>query len=151
MRRPTLPLWLSAGATYAFLYAPILVVAAYSFNASRLGARWGGFTTRWYSQLLSSSEKVSAAQNTLVLAVVSTAIATILGTMLGYGLSRYRFPGQRVFSWLMSRSSRPRSPSRTGSVSRTGASSRPAKRARRSTRPGTSARPSPRAAARSTR
>jgi spermidine/putrescine transport system permease protein len=101
VRRPTLPLWLSAGATYAFLYAPILVVAAYSFNASRLGARWGGFTTRWYSQLLSSSDKVSAAQNTLVLAVVSTAIATILGTMLGYGLSRYRFPGQRVFSWLM--------------------------------------------------
>lgn len=101
MRRLSLPLWLSAAATYAFLYAPILVVVAYSFNASRLGARWGGFTTRWYAELLSSSEKIAAAQNTLVLAVFSTLASTLLGTMLGYGLSRYAFPGKKLFSWLM--------------------------------------------------
>ncbi|MGH9366542.1 MAG: extracellular solute-binding protein [Thermoanaerobaculia bacterium] len=101
MRRLTLPLWLSAAATYLFLYAPILVVVAYSFNASRLGARWGGFTTRWYGELLGSPEKIAAAENTLVLAVASTVVSTLLGTMLGFGLSRYAFPGKKLFSWLM--------------------------------------------------
>jgi spermidine/putrescine transport system permease protein len=101
VRRLSLPLWLSAAATYAFLYAPIVVVAVYSFNASKLGSHWGGFTTRWYAELPSNSEKLFAAQNTLVLAIVSTAIATVLGTMLGYGLSRYAFPGKKLFSWLM--------------------------------------------------
>ncbi len=101
MRRLSLPLWISAVATYAFLYAPILVVVVYSFNASRLGARWGGFSTRWYAELFQGGEKLAAAQNTLVLAVASTAVSTLLGTMLGYGLSRYSFPGKKLFSWLM--------------------------------------------------
>jgi ABC-type spermidine/putrescine transport system permease subunit II/spermidine/putrescine-binding protein len=101
VRRLSLPLWFSAVVTYVFLYAPIAVVALYSFNARRYGMVWSGFTTQWYGQLLKSSEKVMAAENTIVLAIVSTAVSTILGTLLGYGLSRYAFPGKKLFSWLM--------------------------------------------------
>jgi spermidine/putrescine transport system permease protein len=55
----------------------------------------------WCGTLFSSAEKLSAVRNTLVLATVSTAISTVLGTMLGYGLSRYSFRGKKLFSWLM--------------------------------------------------
>jgi spermidine/putrescine transport system permease protein len=101
VRRATLPLWLTAGVAYAFLYAPIAVVAVYSFNARAYGMVWSGFTPRWYGQLLQSPDKILAAENTIVLALASTAVSTLLGTLLGYGLSRYGFPGKRLFSWLM--------------------------------------------------
>ena len=60
-----------------------------------------GFTTEWYGKLLDSHDKITATKNTVVLAVVSTVVATALGTMLGYGLSRYWFPGKKLFSLLM--------------------------------------------------
>ncbi len=101
MRRPSPALGIPAFLTYIFLYAPIAVVALYSFNARRYGSVWGGFTTKWYRTLLESPDKVFAAENTLVLAAVSTLVSTVLGTLLGYGLSRYVFPGKRLFSWLM--------------------------------------------------
>ena len=101
MRRPSPALAISAFFTYVFLYAPIAVVALYSFNARRYGPVWGGFTTAWYRKLLESPDKVLAAENTLVLAAASAAVSTLLGTLLGYGLSRYVFPGKRLFSWLM--------------------------------------------------
>jgi spermidine/putrescine transport system permease protein len=101
MRRPSLPLNLTAALLFAFLYAPIIVVVIYSFNAARFGAGWAGFTTKWYSALWQNSLALSAAKNTLLLAVCSTAISTVLGTMLGYGLSRFRFPGKALFSRLL--------------------------------------------------
>jgi spermidine/putrescine transport system substrate-binding protein/spermidine/putrescine transport system permease protein len=101
VRRQSLPLWFSAVLTYVFLYAPIAVVTLYSFNARRYGMVWSGFTTKWYGELFKSSEKVVAAENTIVLAVASTVVSTILGTLLGYGLSRYAFAGKKLFSWLM--------------------------------------------------
>ncbi|MGC4000895.1 MAG: ABC transporter permease [Anaeromyxobacter sp.] len=101
MRRARWPLWLVSGLLYVFLYAPIAVVIVYSFNSARHGGPWRGFTLRWYGTLLDSPEKLQAAWNTLTLGVVSTALSTLLGTGLGYGLSRYRFPGKKVFSWLM--------------------------------------------------
>ena len=101
MRRLSLPLWLISGFLYLFMYAPIAVVIVFSFNAAHHGGPWTGFTTQWYGRLLDSADKIAATKNTLVLAVVSTLIATVLGTMLGYGLSRYWFPGKKLFSWLM--------------------------------------------------
>jgi spermidine/putrescine transport system permease protein len=101
MKRLSLPLWLNAIGLYLFLYAPIAVVITYSFNSAKRGGPWRGFTTEWYGTLLHSPEKLSAVRNTLILAVTSTAISTVLGTMLGYGLSRYSFPGKRLFAWLM--------------------------------------------------
>ena len=94
-------LTLSAVLLYLFLYAPIAVVIVYSFNAARFGAGWAGFTTKWYGDLLENSLALSAAKNTLLLGLFSTVISTVLGTLLGYGLSRFTFPGKRVFSRLL--------------------------------------------------
>src|SRR5262245_56728375 len=101
MKRVSLPLWVIAGMLYAFLYAPIVVVIVYSFNAARYGAGWKGFTAQWYRVLWENPQALSSAKNTLVLASFSTAIATMLGTLLGMGLNRYSFPGKKFFSWLM--------------------------------------------------
>lgn len=101
MKRPSLPLWITASLLYAFLYAPIVVVIVFSFNAARYGGPWQGFTTQWYASLLDSEEKLAAARNTFVLGFASTAISTVLGSLLGLGLNRYRFPGKKVFAWLM--------------------------------------------------
>jgi spermidine/putrescine transport system permease protein len=101
VKRISLPLWVTSILLYVFLYAPIAVVIVYSFNAARYGGPWRGFTFRWYATLLDNHEKLAAAMNTLELGVCSTALSTILGTGLGFGLARYRFPGKKLFSWLM--------------------------------------------------
>ena len=111
MVRPvSLGLRLSSWLILAFIYLPIVVVAVFSFNASRYSLQWTGFTTKWYEKVLGNdsiqggldnSLLVVSTQNTLILAVVSTIIATILGSLLGYGLHRYKFPGSRFFAWFM--------------------------------------------------
>jgi spermidine/putrescine transport system permease protein len=93
--------WFVAGLLYLFLYAPIAVVMVYSFNTARYGSNWQGFTFQWYVRLWDNEPAMSAALNTVILAVTSTLIATGLGTLLGFGLSRYRFPGRKAFAWLM--------------------------------------------------
>lgn len=95
-RRPRarLPLGLGAAALYAFLYAPIAVIVVFSFNAARHGVRWEGFTLDWYRQLLHDDAIRSAARNTLVLGLASTALSTVLGTLLAFGLGRGPFRGQ---------------------------------------------------------
>jgi spermidine/putrescine transport system permease protein len=98
MKRLPNSLGLSALLLYFFIYAPIIVVIVYSFNAARFGAGWSGFTTKWYGALMENSIALSAAKNTLQLAVFSTAISTTLGTLLGYGLSRFEFPGKKIFA-----------------------------------------------------
>jgi len=100
-RRISMPVWAASIFLYVFLYAPIAVVIVYSFNDSKYGGPWRGFTTKWYATLLDSEAKMTAVWNTIILGGISTVIATILGTMLGYGLSRYRFPGKKAFSFLM--------------------------------------------------
>jgi len=90
-----------AGLIYLFLYTPIAVVIAYSFNAAKRGGPWTGFTLEWYTRLLDSPDKIAALRNTVVLALTSTIISTGIGSFLGYGMSRYDFPGRRLFSWLI--------------------------------------------------
>ncbi len=90
-----------SSAIYVFLYAPIIVVVVYSFNKARYGAGWTGFTTKWYGVLWNNDVAIQAAINTLILAATSTLVSTVLGTLLGYGLSRYPFPGKAFFSWVL--------------------------------------------------
>ena len=101
MKRIPLPLWLLSVLLYLFMYAPFVVVTVFSFNLAKFGAGWTGFTTKWYGVLFSNEQALNAAKNTLILASASTLVATLLGTMLGYGLSRYWFPGKNVVDWLM--------------------------------------------------
>ena len=84
------PVALALIATAAgLLYLPLLAVAVYSVNDARIGLVWRGFTLKWYTRLFDNAAVLDAAQNTLLLAVVSTAIATVLGTLLAIGLLRY--------------------------------------------------------------
>ena len=75
--------------TVGFLYLPLLAVAVFSVNATRYGLVWKGFTLEWYAKLLQNEFILEAAWNTLVLAVVSTLVATIIGTLLAIGLDRF--------------------------------------------------------------
>jgi spermidine/putrescine transport system permease protein len=90
MRKPPLGLMLAAGCGYAFLYLPLIVVVAYSFNDSRLNAEWVGFTLDWYRVLLDDTEMLLAARNSLFIAFVSSLAATVLGTLAGLAMHRYR-------------------------------------------------------------
>lgn len=86
----------------AFLYAPILVLVAYSFNASNLVTVWGGFSTRWYGALLSDAPVIAAAWVSLRVAVASSLIATILGTLAAVALERHGgFRGRGLFTGLV--------------------------------------------------
>jgi spermidine/putrescine transport system permease protein len=83
-------LWFSAIAVYLFLYVPLIVVVVFSFNDSKLSAEWVGFTTSWYSKLFGNEEMMKAARNSLTIALVASLAATVLGTMAGIAMHRYR-------------------------------------------------------------
>lgn len=83
-------LWGIAALVYAFLYIPLAVVVLFSFNDSELNASWVGFTTRWYARLLANEDMLAAALNSLLVATISSIIATLLGTMAGIAMHRYR-------------------------------------------------------------
>jgi putrescine transport system permease protein len=87
---------------FAFLYVPIAVVIAYSFNDSRLMNVWSGFSLRWYRELLQSREIMDALLLTLEIAVISATIATLLGTLAGLAMNRMgRFRGRTLFSGMI--------------------------------------------------
>jgi putrescine transport system permease protein len=84
---------------FAFLYVPILSMMVYSFNGSRLATVWGGFSTKWYVSLWQNRQIVEALLLSLKIAVVSATFATILGTMTGFVLARFRrFRGRTLFA-----------------------------------------------------
>ncbi len=89
-RRPSL-LGLLGFLTYAFLYAPIAVLAAFSFNRGRLTASWEGFTLAWYLKLLDNPQILSSLRNSLVVALVATIIATAVGSAAALALHRHSF------------------------------------------------------------
>ena len=83
-------LWAAALAVYAFLYLPLCIVVVYSFNDSRLNAEWVGFTWHWYDLLLHDQALLEAAVNSLFIALLSSLFATLLGTMAGLAMHRFR-------------------------------------------------------------
>ncbi len=83
-------LWAAGFFGYAFLYTPLVVVIAYSFNDSRLNAEWVGFTLSWYQKLFHNEKMLIAARNSLIIALTASAVSTVLGTMAGYALYRFR-------------------------------------------------------------
>ncbi len=94
-------LWLNMVMSFLFLYIPIVVLVAFSFNDSRLGARWEGFTLKWYGVMVSNESVLNALWNSLLVAVVSTIIATILGTMTALAMERFRFPMRKAYDGLL--------------------------------------------------
>ncbi len=83
-------------AVFAFLYIPIGVLIALSFNEGGLPTVWSGFSLKWYGSLASNGQILSAALNTLIVALVSTVIATALGTLLAIGVEIRRRKGRAL-------------------------------------------------------
>ncbi|QFT61628.1 ABC transporter permease [Roseivivax sp. THAF30] len=87
---------------FAFLYLPMIILVIYSFNASKLVTVWAGFSTRWYVELFQDQEFLDAAWVTVRVAVFSSTIATVLGTMAASVLVRAgRFRGRTLFSGMI--------------------------------------------------
>lgn len=93
---------ITAWAVYFFLYAPIVVLVAFSFNSSRTNIVFEGVVNRspcgpfyWFCQLSRNSDVLDATRNTLMIAFTATLIATIIGTMAALALQRYQFPVRR--------------------------------------------------------
>jgi spermidine/putrescine transport system permease protein len=97
------PKWLTALAflVYVFLYVPIIILVAYSFDESRLAVRWTGFTLKWYEQLFSDQVLGAALLNSLIVAVVASLVAGVMGTLAAVGLSRYKFAGKQMYQALI--------------------------------------------------
>jgi len=86
---------------YAFLYAPIVVLVVFSFNKARSGTKWTGWTTHWYHALIHNEDALAAFRNTLKVAFAATLIATVIGTLAGFALTRFRFRGRAGYSTLI--------------------------------------------------
>lgn len=88
MRRSRFPIVVTA-AVLAFLYLPIIILVANSFNPARFSSRWQGFSLVWYKRLFESPEVWAALKNTLIVAVSVTAVSVVLGTLAAFALHRY--------------------------------------------------------------
>ncbi|PWC52332.1 ABC transporter permease subunit [Azospirillum sp. TSO22-1] len=88
---------------YAFLYVPIALLILYSFNESRLVTVWGGFSTKWYGELLHNAPLLDSAWLSVQIAGLSATLAVVLGTLAGLALARFgRFRGRTLFGGLIS-------------------------------------------------
>ena len=87
---------------FAFLYIPILVLIAFSFNQSAIASVWGGFSLRWYAALFNNEQIIDAALLSLKIAATSATFATILGTMAGLALTQMgRYRGRLIFTGII--------------------------------------------------
>ncbi|WP_442878540.1 ABC transporter permease [Clostridium sp.] len=75
---------------FLFLYAPIMALAVFSFNDSKSMAHWGGFTFKWYQQLIHNDSIMNALYYTIVVAIISSIVATIVGTISAIGIHKMR-------------------------------------------------------------
>jgi len=86
---------------FAFLYIPVASLVFYSFNKSRLVTVWGGFSTKWYGELLHNTQILNAAWLSLKVATLSATLAVVLGTLAGMVLARFGpFKGRTLLSGL---------------------------------------------------
>lgn len=90
-----------SGVVFLFLYLPMIPLVVYSFNASRGGVKWGGFTFQWYTNLIHDHTLQSAMTNSLLIAVIVTVFSTVLGTLGAWMLYRYTFPWTRAIGTLV--------------------------------------------------
>lgn len=74
---------------FVFLYMPIAVLVLYSFNSSNSTSNFEGFSFKWYKELFNDAATLDALKNTLILAILSALIATLIGTMAAYGINKW--------------------------------------------------------------
>ncbi len=86
---------------YIFFYAPIVLLVIFSFSGNRNVGVWGGFTFDWYREFADDGNVQSALSNSIQIAVVSTLISVVLGTLAALALERFTFRGRQVFDALL--------------------------------------------------
>jgi spermidine/putrescine transport system permease protein len=82
------------------MYLPIVIVIVYSFNSSRISSVWGGFSLKWYEELLRDRSMFDAAKNSLVLATSSSVLAAIIGTLAAVGMPHVNLRGKGVVEYI---------------------------------------------------
>lgn len=73
-----------------FMYMPIVVLIGQSFNASKYGGSWKGFSLKWYTSLFNDASIIDAATNTLIIATIATIVSTVIGTAAAWALHKYK-------------------------------------------------------------
>ncbi len=91
----------TAWLVYAFFYAPIVLLVIFSFSDNRNVGRWGGFTLSWYEDFIDHSQLQNSLWVSVRVALLSTVISVVLGTLAALALERFRFRGRRVFDALL--------------------------------------------------
>jgi len=86
---------------FVFLYFPIVALVIRSFNEAKIGVAWKAFSWRWYIDAYNDASLIDAVNNTLIIAFIATIISTVIGSMLGLALYRYRFPLKGPFDGLL--------------------------------------------------
>src|SRR5215468_5837103 len=101
MRRTNILLGTWTALVLVFLYLPIVLLIALSFNTSRLNAVWQGFTLDWYRQLMNDRPLIESLQNSLLIAAATTLVSVVLGTVGAWLCFRYRFRFLRTIRTLI--------------------------------------------------
>jgi spermidine/putrescine transport system permease protein len=89
------------GVVMLFLYLPIVILIVYSFNDSRLNVRWSGFTLDWYSKMAADTVLIQSVKTSVIIALITTGLSVILGTLGAWLLYRYRFPLPRALATMI--------------------------------------------------
>src|SRR5690606_11038238 len=87
----------NAALVFGFLYLPVLILIIFSFNDTRSVAVFTGLSTDWYTRLSQNNELLAAARNSLQVGLITTIVATIIGTLTAMAMERYRFKLRTVF------------------------------------------------------
>lgn len=91
----------NAWLVFAFLYAPIVVLAVFSFNDNNNVGIWTEFSFKWYGEMFQNDAVMNALKNSIIVAFISTTVSTVLGTATAVALERFRFRGQRLYDGLV--------------------------------------------------
>lgn len=86
---------------FAFLYVPIVVLVVFSFNSARSGASWQGFTLDWYSRMFGNARIIESLLTSLLVAVLATAGAVVIGTLTAMAMERYQFKAKTFWDGML--------------------------------------------------
>lgn len=93
--------WLYLTVIYLLLFAPIVVMVIFSFNASKVDYQWGGLSLTWYRELLTNPALIQTAWHSVLLAVVAATVTTVIGGLTALSFQRYDFKGKSVLQSLL--------------------------------------------------
>lgn len=83
---------------YSYIYIPVVILIVFSFNNEKANTHWVGFTTEWYIKLFHDTELLGIFGNTLIVAIISTILSVVIGTIGAVGLARFKFKGKSIIN-----------------------------------------------------